>query len=292
MKLTIKSGQRLKFQHQHNQHTKHRSLNFKVLAKEGQKGGGLGDSLLDYIQAGPKMRRWYGQGERLPSQADFENDQKPQIDEDIPKDKILVLHTSTLIDEILLLSLVVKQSNLKILCQNADEMKDGFGPYADIVSGDINNKNYLKNCLKDVRIVISVGPIGSLSQVANESGVQHIVALSMVGASSGGLGGIFDGEQNMLKDQRREQQIIDSGVGYSIIRVGGLNNAGKGSSQVSIVQSTETVQLGKIGREDLGDILASIAEACDERSSSQNLSVVSSNEILNVQEVVKQFYVR
>eukprot|EP01024_Parvocaulis_polyphysoides_P041243 TRINITY_DN3780_c0_g5_i1.p2 TRINITY_DN3780_c0_g5~~TRINITY_DN3780_c0_g5_i1.p2 ORF type:complete len:298 (+),score=63.25 TRINITY_DN3780_c0_g5_i1:59-952(+) len=265
----------------------------RVRAQGGQKGG-IGDDLLDFLEAGPKMRRWYGQEERSFQDEDFNqsNKKKPgqKPEENVVKDKVLVIHTDSLIDEILLLQLILKQQKLKILCGNADEIKTGFGPYATIISGDPNNQTYLKNILKDVKIVITVGPIGALNLVAKEANIQNIIALSMVGAKSGFLDGLLDGEQNILKDQNREKQIINSGVNYSILRVGGLNNGGRGSSKVQIVQSSEqsSNQLSQIGREDVGELLASIAESCDQLKNNLNLSVVAANQKLDAADAIKQ----
>ena len=46
---------------------------------------GFKDELLDFVLAGPKMRRWYGEGERLPEDGDF--DPQPLEPPPAPKDQ-------------------------------------------------------------------------------------------------------------------------------------------------------------------------------------------------------------
>eukprot|EP01025_Chloroclados_australasicus_P013273 TRINITY_DN16276_c1_g3_i1.p3 TRINITY_DN16276_c1_g3~~TRINITY_DN16276_c1_g3_i1.p3 ORF type:complete len:154 (+),score=16.59 TRINITY_DN16276_c1_g3_i1:139-600(+) len=111
-----------------------------VLARNG-----LGDDLLDYIQAGPKLRKWYGETDKMLLPKDGKP--SPTGDDDDyegPRDAVLVTDANSPMGELIVLQLVLARVKIKVLVKDVAKAKQEFGPYVDPVAGDVNSGAALK----------------------------------------------------------------------------------------------------------------------------------------------------
>ena len=69
-------------------------------------------SAVDVLAAGPKLRKWYGEGERMPKDGggsfeDGETDVSGQMDSDVPRTAILVTDADSPLAEQVVLQLIL-----------------------------------------------------------------------------------------------------------------------------------------------------------------------------------------
>ena len=175
------------------------------------KKGGLGDELLDYIigkfrslqseicrldvtpsvalssfwdkfcqrVGGPKLRRWYGEEDRLPGDGEFGDEpEEPEKEDNTPEanDAVLVLDAESAMGEQILLQLILARAAVRAAVQDEKKAKTSYGPYVTPVRGDS-----LQQALRGAQAVICPGKLGNLLQVAPKTQVQHLILLSSVG---------------------------------------------------------------------------------------------------------------
>ncbi|XP_020105296.1 uncharacterized protein LOC109721887 isoform X2 [Ananas comosus] len=186
------------------------------------------DQLLDYIEGGPKLRRWYGAPDLLPK------DGGPESQED----------ESSEIEEV----------------RDAVLVTDGESEIGQSMVGDMNDKSFLMKALRGVRAVICAAHDGFISQVADLAGVQHIVLLSQLAVyrGSSGLQAIMNSKQRKLAE-RDEEVVIASGIPYTIIRTGSLQNTPGGQQGFSFQEGVAAK--GRISKEDAALICVEALEA-------------------------------
>ncbi|PPD83009.1 hypothetical protein GOBAR_DD20053 [Gossypium barbadense] len=129
---------------------------------------GFVDQILDYIEGGPKLRKWYGAPELLPKDGPIVEDQE---EEDYPEDEVR--------DAVLMmiLSLIIKRTRVKALVKDKRSANEAFGTYVESISGETSNKVFVKKALRGVRAIICPNE-GFLSSIESFKGVEHIVLLS------------------------------------------------------------------------------------------------------------------
>lgn len=224
------------------------------------------DQLTDYINGGPKLRKWYGEGE-LPldgGNSIVKNMPEPQdiAHEDIERDAILVTDADSPTGEQVVLQLILARLPVKIITQDAEEAKRGYGPYVTAFAGDVGNEEVVSRALQGARAVICPGKLGALLRVAAEQQVEHIVLLSSAGITQSqgiSLGVLFGTEQALLKDPKREQAVQQSGIPFTIVRAGKIKNQPGSNMQLVLSQDEQT--MGEISREDVARVLAGVLQA-------------------------------
>lgn len=257
-------------------HRKNKQHHHHLIPRSSNKQqGGLGDDLLDFIVAGPKLRKWYGQeGQVLPR--DKDEDEQPVDDIDLaqesagPRDHILVLDADTIpMAEQVLLQLILARANIKATFKDLAQAKTSFGTYVDIVPPAALQKTLSSK----TSTVVFCGSIDAqiLSMVCT-CGVPHVVLLSAVGApSQSGIASLFSAsarEMSVLEDSKREKMIRESGIqSFVIVRVSKLTDEQGGVMGISV---TDTANLpavddsmtslssrqGSISREDAAKVIA------------------------------------
>mmetsp|Transcript_15609 Transcript_15609/g.21578 ORF Transcript_15609/g.21578 Transcript_15609/m.21578 type:complete len:333 (-) Transcript_15609:138-1136(-) len=222
--------------------------------------GGFGDQLLDFIEAGPKMRRWYGQGEQDEEDYDIDFDDEEEEDEgEDNRPTVLVTDADSEMGQILVLQLILQRQRVRALVSDIKKSKAGFGDYVEPFQGDCEDAESLVPALKGSKMVICCGKVGRLAEVAsNTRGVQHIVLLSGTGTSTGAseapvggglLGGLFSGEaaeRKLLRSVEREAEVARGKVPYTIVRLGQFKEVAGG--QNFSLQQGDTLK-GTISRE-------------------------------------------
>ncbi|GMH43305.1 hypothetical protein BSKO_11227 [Bryopsis sp. KO-2023] len=224
--------------------------------------GGMGDELTDFITAGRKMRRWYGQEDRMPKDGDDFGDEEPDpVDEEDEFDGeyIVVTESDSPTGELIILQLILNREKVKVLCQNSEAVKSAYGPYVTPVVGSTKDGQSVSTALKGAKCVICVGEVGEVASVAARKSVSNVVLISSVGVGQQkgfDFGSMF-GEGATLADPKREEQIENCGVPYTILRCGKLSDSPGGISDLKLASSNGTQ--GVLSREDLGWVVAALA---------------------------------
>lgn len=227
----------------------------------------LGDEMLDFLYAGKKLRKWYGQeGPVLPRDGELQQeefvDEKEDEDDSIPRDAVLVLDADTnLMAEQVLLQLILARANIQAVVRDVVAAKTGYGPYVQATGGNSNDPNAVRMAArKKVKTVVMCGQVfPSVMQAATLAGVQHVVLLSAVGLPKDGGFQLFkNNELDILKDQQREAIVRSSGLKYTIVRINGLTNQEGGQSALKPLSIDEKPQT-PLAREDAALVVAQAA---------------------------------
>ncbi|OMO66106.1 hypothetical protein COLO4_30769 [Corchorus olitorius] len=189
---------------------------------------GFFDQILDYIEGGPKLRRWYGAPELLPKDGSVVEEEE-EFSDDEARDAVLVTHGDSEIGQMVILSLIVKRTRVKALVKDKRTANEAFGTYVESISGDTSNKTILKKALRGVRAIICPNE-GFLSSVESLKGVEHIILLSQLSIyrASSGIQALMT-SNSMKLAEKDESVLMASGIPYTIIRAGMLKNTPGGT---------------------------------------------------------------
>lgn len=216
----------------------------------------IGDDLLDYVTAGPKMRKWYGQGKRLPRDGDGEQDPEEELKPDLLRDFVFVLDADCDTGEQVILQLILARNKVKVNVRNVPNAKLSYGPYVEPVSLDIRNLQECKKAFRDTKVLICTSKLGAAVQAAKQAGVEHVVLLSSVDVDKPAGFSFFGGEQSELRDPSREKEVQESGLKYTIVRTGSIVDAPGGMKELAIsIPTKDTVKSSPISREDLAKVI-------------------------------------
>ncbi|GMH03800.1 hypothetical protein Nepgr_005639 [Nepenthes gracilis] len=205
------------------------------------------DQILDYIEGGPKLRKWYGAPDLLPNDGSITGDEdNPDVEE--VRDAILVTDGDSDIGQMVILTLIVKQMRVKALVKDKRAAREAFGNYVEPMAGDANSKMFLKKSLKGVRSIICPNE-GFLSKVDSLRGVQHIILLSQLSVYKGanGIQALMKSKARKLAEQD-ESMLMASGIPYTIIRAGALQNTPGGKKGFSFKEGS--AEKGSLSKED------------------------------------------
>nr|XP_017231911.1 PREDICTED: uncharacterized protein LOC108206200 isoform X2 [Daucus carota subsp. sativus] len=205
------------------------------------------DQILDYIEGGPKLRKWYGAPDILPKDASNLEDEDI-ISEGEVRDAVLVTDGDNEIGQMVILSLIIKRSRVKALVKNKRAAVESFGTYVESMAGDATDKKFQKKALRGVRAIICPNE-GFLSNVESLKGVQHVILLSQLSAYEGSSGIQAVMNSNSKKMAAQDEAVItNAGIPYTIIRTGSLTNTPGGKLGFSFkeVFCTEDPWISKI----------------------------------------------
>lgn len=232
-------------------------------SKNRQDRTSFGDQLLDYIEGGPKLRKWYGAPDQvLKDSGDSEllgsTSEEQQLTDEI-RDAVLVTDADSMTGQLVLLSLIVKRVRIRALVKDEKEMVQAFGSYVEPVVGDVADPNTLKRALRGVRAVLCSTKVGALADKDVTRGIEHIVFLSQFAAFSnpGGLAGLFNA---MARRQAEEDEaaIKSLGIPCTIIRSAALRDEPGGQKGFRFKQGS--AEKGVISREDAAMICVKALE--------------------------------
>ncbi|XP_073103913.1 uncharacterized protein [Elaeis guineensis] len=194
------------------------------------------DRILDYIEGGPKLRKWYGAPDRLPKDGGLEVENESSEIEEV-RDAVLVTDGESEIGQMVILSLILKRARVKALVKDKQAAVDAFGGYVED---------------------------GFFSDIGQMKGVQHIVLLSQLAVyrGSSGLQAIMNGKLRKLAE-KDEEMVIASGIPYTIIRAGLLQNTPGGMQGFSFGEGVAAK--GKLSKEDAAVICVEALDAVPQR---------------------------
>ncbi|CAH8257959.1 unnamed protein product [Arabidopsis lyrata] len=215
------------------------------------------DQILDYIEGGPKLRKWYGAPELRPKDGslsgdddEFEEEAKDDLDGE--NDVVFVTDGDSDLGQMIILQLIVKGTRVKALVKDKRKALEAFGSYVELTSGDASDERFLKKAFKGVGAVISPTE-GFLPNVKSFRGVKHAVLLSQLSVyeSSGGIQAMMNNKAKKLAEQD-ENAVISSNVPYTIIRTGKLENSPGGNQGFNF--NAGAAAKGSISKEDAARI--------------------------------------
>ncbi|KAL9235493.1 hypothetical protein vseg_010248 [Gypsophila vaccaria] len=215
------------------------------------------DQILDYIEGGPKLRKWYGAPDLLPKDGSITQEEgDPDIDE--ARDAILVTDGDSDIGQMVILSLIVKRARVKALVKDRRAALEAFGTYVESFPGDVNDKAAMKKALTGVRAIICPNE-GFLSKVGSLRGVHHVVLLSQLSVYKGaeGIQALMTSNAKKLAEQD-ESTLVTLGVPYTIIRAGSLQNTPGGAQGFSFQEGVAA--RGSLSKEDASFICVEALE--------------------------------
>ncbi|VVA95075.1 unnamed protein product [Arabis nemorensis] len=215
------------------------------------------DQILDYIEGGPKLRKWYGAPELLPKDGSLSGDDEEieaeeEEDLDGDKDAVFVTDGDSDLGQMIILQLIVKGSRVKALVKDKRKALEAFGAYVELTTGDASDERFLRKAFRGVGAIISPTE-GFLSNVKSLRGVKHAVLLSQLSVyeSSGGIQAMMNNKAKKLAEGD-EKAVIASNVPYTIIRTGKLENSPGGNQGFNF--SSGAAAKGSISKEDAARI--------------------------------------
>ncbi|XP_055834753.1 uncharacterized protein LOC129903240 isoform X1 [Solanum dulcamara] len=224
-------------------HTNKRSLT----CFSSQKKIGFMDQILDYIEGGPKLRKWYGAPELLPKDGSL-SEEDMSSEEDEVRDAVLVTDGDNEIGQMIILSLIIKRTRIKALVKDKRAAMEAFGTYVEPIAGDARDRSLLKKALSGVRAVICPNE-GFVSNIESWKGLQHVILLSQLSVYRGSSGVQAIVTANARKQAERDESLVmASGIPYTIIRTGLLVNAPGGNQGFNFKEGCASQ--GKLSKED------------------------------------------
>ncbi|KAK4591296.1 hypothetical protein RGQ29_021473 [Quercus rubra] len=220
------------------------------------------DQILDYIEGGPKLRKWYGAPDPFSKdESTVEDDDQSEVEE--VRDAVLVSDGDSEIGQMVILSLIVKRTRVKALVKDKQTALEAFGTYVESMVGDASDKKFLKKALRGVRTIICPNE-GFLSNVEGLKGVQHVVLLSQLSAyrGSGGIQALMRSNARKLAEQD-ESLLMASGIPYTIIRAGLLQSTPGGQQGFSFEEGSAA--RGNLSKEDAAFICVQALDVVPQR---------------------------
>lgn len=110
--------------------------------------------------------------------------------------------------------------------------------------------------------MICPGKLGAVPAAAAKAGVDHIVLLSSAAVKQPqtvNFGALFGTEQGLLRDPKREETVQQSGIPFTIVRVGKIQNQPGANMTLQLSQTDQSS--GDISREDVARVLAGALQA-------------------------------
>ncbi|CAA7394955.1 unnamed protein product [Spirodela intermedia] len=218
------------------------------------------DQILDYIEGGPKLRKWYGAPDLLPKDGrpEDEDDGAPEAEQ--VRDAVLVTNGDSEIGQMVILSLIVKRARVKALVKDKQAVVEAFGTYVEPIAGDARSNSLPKEALRGVRAIICPSNEGFLSDVGQMKGVEHIVLLSQLAAYEGssGLQALINAKARKSAE-RDEEAVVSSGIPYTIVRAALLQNSPGGNQGFSFQEGVAAK--GRLSKEDAARICVEALDA-------------------------------
>ncbi|KAA8541646.1 hypothetical protein F0562_022798 [Nyssa sinensis] len=234
------------------------------------------DQILDYIEGGPKLRKWYGAPDLLPKDGSIleEDNESPDTEEDEVRDAVLVTDGDNEIGQMIILSLIVKRTRVKALVKDKRAAIEAFGTYVESMAGNANDRSFLKKALRGVRAIICPNE-GFLSNVVSFKGVQYVILLSQLSVyrDASGIQALMTSNARKLAEQD-ESIVMASGIPYTIIRAGLLRNTPGGEQGFSFKEGSAAQ--GTLSKEDAAFICVEALDAVPQRG--LTLEVVNGEE--------------
>ncbi|KAK9837864.1 hypothetical protein WJX74_006738 [Apatococcus lobatus] len=225
---------------------------------------GFQDELLDYVLGGPKLRKWYGAPDRIPSEVpvkelDAEANELSEeiVEQDIAQDSILVADGDSPMGEQIILQLILARAKLKALVRDPQAAKLAFGPYVKPIQGDTGNAEAVVRALAGCHTLVVPGRLGCLLPVASKQNLQHVLLLSSPDASGGWISSFLSNGKEIAA---REAAVKDAGLPFTVIQTGRISDEPGAQSCLELKRSPDSSPPSTaISREDVASVVAAAA---------------------------------
>ncbi|XP_073140350.1 uncharacterized protein [Henckelia pumila] len=208
---------------------------------------GFMDQILDYIEGGPKLRKWYGAPDIMSKDENALQEEDTPEEEEI-RDAVLVTDGDNDIGQMIILSLIVKRVRIKTLVKDKRVSMEAFGTYVEPMTGDTKDKTFLKKALRGVRALICPNE-GFLCNIESWKGVEHVILLSQLPLHRDRTGIQAAMNSNAKKLAEQDESVAKAcGVPYTIIRTGDLKNTPGGKQGFSFEEGSAVK--GTLSKED------------------------------------------
>ncbi|KAF9599780.1 hypothetical protein IFM89_001726 [Coptis chinensis] len=198
---------------------------------------GFMDQILDYIEGGPKLRKWYGAPDMLPKDGSQEEDEENYPDREETRDAVLVTDGDSEIGQMVILALIVKRARVKALVKDKRAAIEAYGTYVEE---------------------------GFLSNVGSTKGIEHVILLSQSAAyrDISGIKALLTSKARKSFEQD-ELVLMNSRIPYTIIRAGLLQSTPGGKQGFSFKEGSAAQ--GKLSKEDAAFICVQALDAVPQR---------------------------
>lgn len=225
----------------------------------------LFDGVIDMLEGGRKLRRWYGSdssvgdGTRADDPVDdpiddaaSEEDDR-DVELDTPKTSILVTDAvgGGGVGESVVMRLVLAKASVVAAC-DGDRIalaETRFGPYVNVASNEWSAGARLNG----VRAVVVTGALDDeFLDACVRRGVKHLVLVSSAKSASGGL--FADADVRVRGDRGREARALASGLAVTVVRPCAVRREPGGEREIVLGQGDD--MSGDISVEDLAETCA------------------------------------
>ena len=231
------------------------------------KGPSLADQLLDVIEGGPKLRRWYGAEKKVPREAaeSVEEEQAGEPEDDGVTDAVLVTEADSALGEAVVFALLVAGVRVRLLCKSTAQAEQRFGSAAGVkpVAGAASDAGAVRAALRGCSAVVITGPVGAVLKEA-AGAVKHVVLASRAPRATyaNPLQALMQsGEERGRADPGREAAVLSAaGMPVTVLRLGAEVTA-VGGKQMLAVSAVPAALEGSISVEDAAAVTAAVLQA-------------------------------
>ena len=231
------------------------------------KGPSLADQLLDVIEGGPKLRRWYGAEKKVPREpGEAVEEEAGEPEEDGVTDAVLVTEADSALGEAVVFALLVAGVRIRLLCKSTAQAEQRFGSAAGVkpVAGSASDAGAVRAALRGCSSVVITGPVGAVLKEASGAAVKHVVLVSRASraAYANPLQALLQSsEERGRADPGREAAVLSAGgMPVTVLRLGAEVPA-VGGKQKLAVSAEPAVLEGSISVEDAAAVTAAALQA-------------------------------
>lgn len=231
-------------------------------------GPSLGDQLLDVIEGGPKLRRWYGAAEKAPRDTSRGPVDEEEGEEEEPlgdDGAVLVTDATSALGEAVVFALLLSNANtpLRLLCSSKSTVEQRFGRAVTAVAGSVTDTSVVRSALRGCSAVVVTGPTGAVFAEAAAARLQHAVLLSRASkaAHENPLQALLQsGDERGRADPGREAAALQCTVPCTVLRLG-AEITSPGGRQVLEASTTLGSVSGALSVEDAAAVTAAVLRA-------------------------------
>jgi nucleoside-diphosphate-sugar epimerase len=223
--------------------------------------------MLDVMEGGPKLRRWYGSdssvgdgtgasgdenGDETAAYGDADADEDDDdVELNLPKTSILVTNADGALGESIVVQLILAKASVVAACE-AEQIvgaETRFGPYVNVVSNSMSAGARLNG----VRAMVVTDALEEdLLAACVRRGVKHVVLVSSAKSAGGGL--FPSANEKARRDKTREELAKRSGVALTIIRPCSVKSSPSQGREIRFGQGDTLT--GEVSMEDLAEVCA------------------------------------
>jgi len=225
------------------------------------------DELLDVMEGGPKLRRWYGAAP-LGEAAEAREEAREPEPEPEPEsgDAVLVSEGESPLAEAVVTALVLAGRSVKLLSRTqalAASAKTSFGDYVRPVVADAGDAVAVRKALAGCSSLVILGPLGALAEQAARLSLSHVLLLSRCGVAPP-LGGLLLPPGERARGEAGREEALRSALSaeprFTILRLGAELDAPGGRSALLLSSTSGEVGTGGISREDAAAVVAAVLD--------------------------------